>query len=152
MPADQNASRAAMERLAPLLGEWSLEASFDPAPGRVLFEWALDGQFLLERSEIPHPAAPDGLMLIGYDHSSGAYTQHYFDSRGVARVYAMTFGDGLWTLSRESADFMPLEFSQRYAGRFSDDGDRIEGRWDISHDGSTWERDFDLTYTRAHPG
>ena len=79
---------------------------------------------------------------------SGAYTQHYFDSRGVARVYAMTFSDGVWTLLREAPDFTPLDFSQRFSGRFSADRTTIAGTWEVRTDGSSWEHDFDLTYTR----
>ena len=75
--------------------------------------------------------------------------QHYFDSRGVARVYHMGFGDGVWKLWRDSADFSPLDFSQRFIGTFSNDGTTIKGRREICHDGSTWEHDFDLTYTKS---
>jgi hypothetical protein len=63
-------------------------------------------------------------------------------------MYQMGFTGGLWTLSRTTADFSPLEFSQRYSGRFSPDGGTIDGAWEISHDGKTWEKDFDLTYRR----
>jgi hypothetical protein len=41
-----------------------------------------------------------------------------------------------------------IDFSQRYVGTFSDDGRTIEGTWEISHDGTTWEKDFDLTYRK----
>jgi hypothetical protein len=34
-------------------------------------------------------------------------------------------------------------------GTFSNDGDTISGRWEICHDGTTREHDFDLTYRRA---
>jgi hypothetical protein len=44
--------------------------------------------------------------------------QHYFDSRGVARLYEMTFSGGVWNLLRNSSDFTPLEFSQRFSGTF----------------------------------
>jgi hypothetical protein len=60
----------------------------------------------------------------------------------------MGLEDGLWTLRREAPDFSPLDFAQRFTGRFSDDGKTIVGRWEIAHDGSTWEHDFDLTYVR----
>ncbi len=61
----------------------------------------------------------------------------------------MTFDDGLWTLRRDSPDFSPLEFWQRFTGTFSEDGNRIDGQWEISHDeGANWEKDFDLNYTR----
>src|SRR5437764_15268070 len=91
------AGNAAMERLEPFIGEWNLEASFPDAAfsevptGHCLFEWLLGGQFLVERSEVPHPAAPDGYCIISPDTEGDGYTQHYFDSRGVVRVYAMTF-------------------------------------------------------------
>jgi hypothetical protein len=50
----------------------------------------LDDTVPLEHSCIPGPVAPDGLCLAGLDGDDG-YTQHYFDSRGIAHVYAMTF-------------------------------------------------------------
>src|SRR5918993_347618 len=49
----------------------------------------------------------------------------------------------------EAPDFSPLDFAQRFTGTFSDDGTTIAGRWEIAHDGSTWEHDFDLTYVRV---
>jgi hypothetical protein len=55
-----------------------------------VFEWALDRQFLLQHTKAPHPA-PDSLAIISFDAGQEAYIQHNFDSRGVVRVYAMTF-------------------------------------------------------------
>lgn len=101
------------------------------------------------RPEIPVPQAPDGLMVIRADPGTGAYTQHYFDSRGVARLYAMGFEDGVWTLTRESPDFTPLDFRQRFTGTFSEDGNTITGAWEAGFDGGGWEHDFDLTYRRV---
>jgi hypothetical protein len=86
--------------------------------------------------------------VIGFDLGTGNYVQHYFDSRGVARTYAMTFNDGVWDLLRDAADFSPLDFSQRFSGTFSADGRTIEGEWQTSPDGSAWERDFGLTYRK----
>jgi hypothetical protein len=140
-------------RLEPFLGEWSLQVVFPGAEpvagGRVVFAWMTGKQFLIERWEVPVPEAPDGLAVIGFDEGRGTFLQHYFDSRGVARLYEMSFEHGVWKLWRDSADFSPLDFAQRYTGRFSDDGKTIAGRWEIAHDGSTWEHDFDLTYNRV---
>jgi hypothetical protein len=61
----------------------------------------------------------------------------------------MSFDSGVWKLSRTSADFSPLDFAQRFTGTLSDDGRTIRGRWELAHDGSTWEHDFDLVYTRV---
>jgi hypothetical protein len=149
---------AAMRRLEVFIGEWDLEASFPGAApsadasdveARAVFEWELGGKFLVERSSISHPEAPDGLILVAPTADGRAYTQHYFDSRGVVRLYAMTFVDGVWTLTRETSDFTPLEFSQRFIGTFSADGNTIDGRWEICQDGSTWRRDFGLVYTKV---
>jgi hypothetical protein len=140
-----------MARLQPFIGEWRIETSFAP-PGAVravaVFEWALDGAFLVERSEVDVPEAPDGLTVVAPDAQGEGYTQHYFDSRGVVRLYAMTFDGRLWTLTREQPDFTPLDFAQRYVGEFSDDGSRIAGRWEIKHPGQDWETDFELNYVR----
>jgi len=95
-------------------------------------------------------SAPDSLAVVSLDPSSHTYTQH-FDSRGVVRVYAMTFDGQVWTLLRDAPDFTPLAFSQRFVGTFSHDGKRIIGRWEASQDGVHWEHDFDLTYTK-HTG
>ena len=82
--------------------------------------------------------------------TGGAFAQHYFDTRGVIRVYDMTFEDGVWTLQRDSPDFSDLSFWQRFSGTFSEDGATITGRWDASHDkGATWEKDFDLVYRKV---
>ncbi len=155
----ENGSQA-LARLGVFVGEWVLVARFpggQPVPSnagedgpqaRSRFEWALDGQFLLQRTEVPVPEAPGSLTIVSADLETGAYTQHYYDSRGVVRLYAMTFADGVWTLMRESPDFSPLHFCQRFTGTFSQDGNTISGAWDKRLDGTGWEHDFDLTYRR----
>ena len=153
METDEITRTAAIERLDLLLGTWSLEARFPGvAPsgvgGQTTFERALDDAFVVERSEVEHPDAPDGLAIIAFEPDRGAYRQHYFDSRGVVRLYTMELRDRVWTLLRDSADFTPLDFSQRFIGTFSEDGDRIDGRWEIAHDHTTWELDFELIYRK----
>jgi len=143
-----------MKNLEALIGEWSIEVDLPEAPpgdmgARMTIEWMTGEQFLEMRWTVPVPEAPDGIAIIGFDGGRGTLLQHYFDTRGVARVYEMTFEEGLWTLSREKPDFSPLDFHQRYEGRFSHDGSTVDGEWQISHDaGATWERDFGLTYRR----
>jgi hypothetical protein len=65
------------------------------------------------------------------------------DSRQISRIYQMSLSDGVWKLWREAPGF-----SQRFTGTFSGDGRTISGRWEKSTDGSQWEHDFDLTYTK----
>jgi hypothetical protein len=111
---------ARLERLEPVVGEWRIDASAFSFPpeladrARTTFEWTLDGAFLLQRSSVPVPEAPDGLSVIGPDSADG-YTQHYFDSRGIARIYAVTFDGREWTLERQSADFSTRSTSAGWA-------------------------------------
>ena len=148
----------AMHSLEPLIGEWSMEAVFpstSPAArieaggvARTRFEWLPGRTFLSQRWEVPHPAAPDGIAIIGWDSDRGSLVQHYFDSRGVARLYEMSVREGVWKLSRTAADFSPLDFAQRYTGMISEDGRAIRGSWELSTDGSQWEHDFELNYRK----
>nr|MDT0663636.1 hypothetical protein [Micromonospora sp. DSM 115978] len=143
-----------LERLAPLVGQWRLDAPAFPLPPDVTddattsFEWALDGAYLIQRSSIPVPEAPESLSVIAPASDSDGYTQHYFDSRGIARLYAMTFDGRLWTLERHAPDFSPLPFHQRWLATLDADGSRIDGRWETSPDGQQWELDFELAYHR----
>ncbi|HEX5499641.1 MAG TPA: hypothetical protein VFX03_10455 [Thermomicrobiales bacterium] len=142
-----------IERLEPLVREWTIRAVFPGKPavegGHVVFEWMTGKQFLIERWRTPAPQAPDGLAIIGFDEGSGTFLQHYFDSRGVARVYQMTLADGVWRLWRDAPDFSPLDFAQRFTGTFSASGATIVGRWEIARDGAAWTHDFDLIYARV---
>jgi hypothetical protein len=88
--------------------------------------------------------APDAIWLIGRDESTPNYSVLYYDNRKVSRVYEMSFSDGAWKMWRNSPGF-----SQRFEGKFSKDGNTITARWEKSSDGSTWEHDFDVVYTRA---
>jgi hypothetical protein len=107
---EQHADGSAITRLAALVGEWSMVPEFQDAPAidtgaRVAFEWMGGGRFLIQRWEVPGldpldmPAA--GIAIIGADpESQDGFLQHYFDSRGVARVYKMSFSDAVWKLWR----------------------------------------------------
>jgi hypothetical protein len=72
------------------------------------------------------------------------YTVLHYDSRGVSRVYQMSFGERVWKIWRQAPGF-----SQRFSGMLSDDGDSIRATWEKSRDGSDWEHDFDLIYTKT---
>ena len=153
-PGDVAAERpSSLDRLGVLLGEWEMEASFKAEyfgpgilpvtdrGGRTAFEW-LDGKFfLIHRVFNDQPAAPDGIAIIGAGPDAETFAQHYYDSRGVARVYQMSLDHGAWKLWREAPGFW-----QRYTGQISDDGATIKGAWEGSADGREWKHDFGLTY------
>jgi hypothetical protein len=88
-------------RLAPLarlIGSWVEQVDVAGAPaGRMDYERALHGRYLLQRSTIPDSAWPDSLTIIAAASDGAGFTQHYFDSRDVTRLYAMTRDDRSWT-------------------------------------------------------
>jgi len=158
-PGDVPAERpASLGRLDALIGRWEMEATFDagyfgsgsPAVtergGQTTFEWLDGGFFLTQRFAVDHPVAPSGLSIIGTGAEPDTFTQHYYDSRGVARTYQMTLDGGVWRLWREAPGFC-----QRYRGVISGDGTRITGAWESSPDGQEWKHDFGLTYIRSGP-
>ena len=134
----------ALKPLETLIGEWDIEVpQFPGQRGRATFEWLEGGAYLRYHDEAPDPA-PSGTWIIGRDDSSETYTILHYDSRGVSRVYQMSFGERIWKAWREAPGFW-----QRFSGTLSDDGSSIRGAWEKSPDGSSWEHDFDLTYTRV---
>jgi hypothetical protein len=161
---EQTSRDPALEPLDAFVGEWTMEAVPPDGPpwpgeGRLGFEWLDGGKFLIQRWTVDLPEAPGGIAIIalrdapasaeavaeGLADSDARYRQHYFDSRGVHRIYEMTLSDGEWKMWRDSLD----PFPQRFAGAFGDDGTTITGRWERAEDGSTWETDFDLTYRKV---
>jgi hypothetical protein len=125
--------------LEPFRGQWRMTPSFSASEANspralTTFEWLPGRRFLIQRWEVEHPDAPDGIAIIGSGPVEGTYFQHYFDSRGVQRVYDMRFKDHVWTLERIAEE---PDFSQRFIGRFNEGNNEIIGDWEMSHDEGT---------------
>ena len=134
-----------LEALSVLIGAWRTSAPGMDAGGQTTFEWLPGGGFLIQRSTVDRPEFPNAVCIIGATGRDGGLQQHYFDSRGVARVYEMTLDDGTWTISREGPDW-----PQRYVGRISDDGSTITGRWERGEAlGAPLELDFEMNFARV---
>ena len=141
--------------LAPLIGTWTVEAAFPRIDatgltGASTFSWLWEPQFVLQTSTVELPEAPDGHINYAPDvDRPGQFIQHYFDSRGVVRIYAMTFDGRTWTMERSQRDFSAYDFGQRFVGELSDDGNTITSHWDIALEPGQWQRDLELTYRRV---
>jgi hypothetical protein len=103
------ATNPSLQSLSALIGEWTTEATHPAFPstvvlGRSTFEWLEGERFLIARARSDHPDFPDSISIIG---DAGGLRMHYFDSRGVARIYEMTLDGGVWTFSRTAPDFSP---------------------------------------------
>ena len=147
-----NSFNPTLKDLAVLIGDWEMElsnAAFLPDPSaivkaKVSFEWLEEGAFLIMRMGDKLSEAPRAIWLIHRDDTNSDYKAFYYDDRKVSRIYEMSFSDNVWKLWRQSS-----EFSQRFEGNITDDGNKILAKWEKSDDGHTWEHDFDITYTRS---
>ncbi len=111
-PSDVPETVPALKRLEVLVGEWTTEFVHPYGPpstasGRSRFEWLKKGDkggFLVRHDEVAHPDFPDSVTLIAVEVSpntvSDRFICHYFDSRGVERMYAMSLSNGQQTSGR----------------------------------------------------
>src|SRR5262245_21670692 len=99
----------ALESLRVFIGKWNTEItsmSFHPDPsavehGQTSFDWRERGAFLTQHSEVPDSEFPRATAVMGPDDTAETYCMLYFDSRGVSRIYQMSFSDGVWKLWRD---------------------------------------------------
>jgi hypothetical protein len=141
----------ALAKLQFLAGAWDMElsdASFLPDPnarvgGLVTFEWIEHGAALVMR--MGNAATPAATWIIGWDDAElDYYHVLYSDDRRVFRVYRMSLRDGTWRMWRDTP-----EFSQRFDAQVSANQAEITGSWQKSvDDGTTWEHDFKIRYSR----
>ena len=141
-----------LDTLEPFIGEWTVEGKHIAFPntvihGRSVFEWWGDRTFLIHHSTYDHPDFPDSISIIGATQPNGGLAQHYFDTRGVHRLFAMTFDRGVWTFDRKAAD--AKDFDQRIHATFSADGNTITSEAKLRDSGTHEMRpDFSVTYSK----
>jgi hypothetical protein len=142
-----------VNELEPFIGEWTVEGRHVALPdaiirGRSVFEWWDDRTFLIHHSTLDHPDFPDSISLIGATRPDGGLAQHYFDSRGVHRLFDMTFDRGVWTLRRKAVD--TKDFDQHLKATFSADGNTIAAEFKRTEPGRhEMKHDMSMTYTRV---
>lgn len=129
-----------------LVGEWTTEATHPAVPGTVVHgtarvEWLAGERFLIFRARTDHPDFPDSISVIG---DIDGLRMHYFDSRGVHRIYEMTVSEEGWEIARDAP-----EFSQRLWVTFTDEDNTMIGKSKLSEDGETWNDDLAIKYSRA---
>jgi hypothetical protein len=142
-----------------LVGTWATTATHPALPGvevrgTATIEWLEGERFLIHRSHLDHPDFPDSISIIGItEHdradngrkaaATGPLHMHYFDSRGVFRIYDVSIDGEVWRIWRDDRGF-----SQRFTGTRADGGETIDGLWELRRDDVNWENDLKITYRR----
>lgn len=144
------------------LGHWTTEMTHPALPGVVVhgsasIEWLEGERFLIQRARTDHPDFPDSIAIIGFTGSDRVdqgsrelqgeqteLTMHYFDSRGVFRVYDAGVETDAITFSR-----LAPGFSQRFRGTFGDAGHTLSGMWQMQQEDQSWADDLKITYKRC---
>jgi len=150
-----------MSAFEPLLGRWHGEGTLpsDP-PMRLTSDAKIErlGAYIVFRSVGQPAEVPDTLSIIGGAPEGEPQPMHYFDSRGVKRLYLTAIEGTTWRIWRaRGEDWHGPDgpgFNQRFIGEISADGQTIESRWERGtgetegHADLDWEVDFSITYRR----
>ncbi len=142
----------------PLIGEWQAEGQMPLEPpmrisGKATIERL--GEFIVFRTMAEQAEVPDSLSIIGGAPDGEPQPMHYFDARGVQRLYLTAIDGSTWKIWRAPGeDWNGPDgpgFNQRFIGEISADGTTIEARWErgMGDAGDAWEIDFPITYRRT---
>ncbi len=139
---------AALSPLDGAVGTWAVTGSHPYFPGRTLlgrvtFERIEGGAFLRMHSKMDDPEIPEGVAIFGTDSDDQTCTMLYFDVRGVARHYEVTFQEDGFTWSRDTP-----QFAQRFRVTIAKDGRTMRSEGAMRKEGSEWETDLALSCVR----
>ncbi len=146
-----------MHEFEPLIGEWHGEGEMADPPLKLSEDATFErmGEFVVFRTKGKPAAVPDSVSIIGGAPHGEPQPMHYFDSRGVKRLF-MTSIDGstfkIWRAPGEDWNGPNGPgFNQRFFGELSADGRSIAGRWErgMGDAGDEWELDFPINYVRT---
>jgi hypothetical protein len=132
-----------------LVGRWTTEATHPAVPGTIIrgsshAEWLEGERFLIYRTHYDHADFPDALSVIG---ETDGLQMHYFDTRGVYRLFDVTVAAGGWAIAMgRHAD---PAFSLRVTYEFEHADQKMLGKGQLSRDGKNWDDVLEITYWRV---
>lgn len=146
-----------MKEFERLIGEWHGEGQIPSEPPMDIAVGARIerlGELIVLRTVGEPAEVPDSVSIIGGASEGQPQPMHYFDSRGVKRLFMTTVQGSTWRIWRAPGeDWNGPDgpgFNQRFIGGISGDGNTIQGQWErgMGDAGDEWEIDFPLTYVR----
>lgn len=134
------------DQLAVFAGRWQAEGqAYGQDEGRMFtnetWEWLSGGYFLAGRF-LSRVGDGDhkGTGYLSWDEARGIHTCRLIDNLGYDRLYDMTANGPVWTFHGER---------ERATYAFSEDGRRIDIRWEVSDDGVDFRPLCELRATRV---
>jgi hypothetical protein len=118
--------------------------------GRASFEWGPGRRFVEIRASVDHPDFPDSISLLGpasedIDAPTGSLVLHWFDSRGVQRIYTVDrVTERSFRLTRDAP-----EFNQRMTYELDADPGTARATGEMQRPGEEWGDDLSMTLTRS---
>jgi hypothetical protein len=138
----------AFASLQALIGEWEftmyncwfLESLDTKVKGSTTIERLHDSFVVIRNTGADKK--PADIMIIGYSDPQEKYEMFYYDQRGVARIFDMTFDGKKIVFLREDKDFyqrMTLEVTEK----------GLHSVAEASEDqGKTWRKDLEMDYVK----
>jgi hypothetical protein len=144
---DSTDKNPALKKLAILIGDWEITGKHRLIPntitGKVKFSWFNGKSFLVMSSDFNQSGPPNSTAIIGSDDKTEKLSMLYFDERGVSRIYELEFNNSVLKIQRNFPGF-----SQRFKGTVKDNGNKIEGIWELCEDDINWKKDLEITYSK----
>jgi hypothetical protein len=146
-----------MKQLEPLIGEWHGDGEIPMDHPMKISEEGRSSASGSSSSSARWPSRrrwPDSISIIGGATEGEPQPMHYFDSRGVKRLYLTAVEGSTWKIWRAPGeDWNGPDgpgFNQRFIGEISADGRTIAGRWErgMRDAADEWETDFPINYVR----
>jgi hypothetical protein len=138
-----------------LIGEWRGEGELPTEPPmsfRVVAKIQRLGALIVFTSVGEPDELPDSISIIGGAPDGEPQPMHYFDSRGVKRLFMTTMNGSTWDIWRARGEDPNGPdgpgFDQRFVGEIAADGMTITGRWERGV-GDGWALDFAIHYIRT---
>jgi hypothetical protein len=143
----QSRALAAVRPFAALIGGWATESEHRLLPGtklmgHVAFAWLPGERFVTWRADNDDPRIPSSLSVVGVMEGDDHLSQQYFDSRGVHRIYRVSF-DGTTLVTERKAP----GFNQRLHAVLSPDGSTFKGVSQLD-EGGGYVDDLSFTFRR----
>ena len=142
----------------PLIGQWQAEGQMPLEPpmrisGKATIERL--GEFIVFRTMAEQAEVPDSLSIIGGAPDGEPQPMHYFDARGVQRLYLTAIDGSTWEVWRAPGEDwngpQARASTSASSARSRLTAPPSRARWErgIGDAGDAWAIDFPITYHRT---